>query len=256
MPRRSTPPAVLAALLLAAAAAQADDDGPAVTPYRPSVSTPAALSEPGWLELEAGALRATGPDSGSARTTLPYTLKLAFSDQWGIRVGGDAWVRQADAGARETGGGDTSVVLKYRFGPKSPWGVELGEKFPTAGATLGSGRADTTVNGIYSADFGDWHTDLNLAETRVGLPAVQGHGWQAGWAASLSHPLAGSWGIGGEFSGTHQAAVPDTAQFLAALSWNASPRAAFDFGVARGLTDASPRNQVFAGVTLLLGKLF
>jgi hypothetical protein len=255
MQRRPTRAAALAALCLAAACAQADEDGPAVTPYRPSVSTPAALSEPGWLELEAGALRATGPDRGSARTTLPYTLKLAFSDQWGVRVGGDAWVRQADAGARATGGGDTAVVLKYRFGPKSPWGLELGQKFPTAGPTLGSGRADTTLNGIYSQDFGDWHTDLNLAETRVGLPG-RGHGWQAGWAASLSHPLAGSWGIGGELSGTHQAAVADSAQFLAALSWNASPRAAFDIGIARGLTDAAPRNQVFAGMTVLLGKLF
>jgi len=30
----------------------------------------------------------------------------------------------------------------------------------------------------------------------------------------------------------------------------------FDFGAARGLTDATPRWQVFAGVTLRLGKLF
>ena len=29
-------------------------DEPTATPYRPTVSTPAALSEAGWLELEAG----------------------------------------------------------------------------------------------------------------------------------------------------------------------------------------------------------
>lgn len=39
---------VAAALLLTALAAQADDGKPAATPYRPSVSTPAQLSAPGW----------------------------------------------------------------------------------------------------------------------------------------------------------------------------------------------------------------
>src|SRR5437016_3240382 len=37
-------------------------DEPAATPYRPSVSTPAALSEPGWLEGELGWQRTSGGD--------------------------------------------------------------------------------------------------------------------------------------------------------------------------------------------------
>ncbi|MDQ2928609.1 MAG: hypothetical protein M3R22_10700, partial [Pseudomonadota bacterium] len=47
----------LVALALAAAMpARADDadDSPSTTPYRPSGSTPAALSAPGWIEIEAG----------------------------------------------------------------------------------------------------------------------------------------------------------------------------------------------------------
>ena len=36
--------------------ASAADDAPSAVPYRPSVSTPAALSEPGWLEVEGGLL--------------------------------------------------------------------------------------------------------------------------------------------------------------------------------------------------------
>ena len=43
---------------------------------------------------------------------------------------------------------------------------------------------------------------------------------------------------------------------LALASWTQSPAAVFDFGAARGLTDATPRWQVFAGVTVRLGKLF
>jgi len=253
-------PAAFAALLAATTAARADDAAdPAVVPYRPSVSTPAQLSAPGWLELEAGGLRATGPDGGTSRTTLPYTLKLAFTPDWGVRVGGDAWVRQVAPGTSDSGGGDTAVVLKRRFAvdDASAWGLELGEKFPTAGSARGSGHADTTLNGIFSSDFAPgWHTDLNLNETRLGVPAGQAHAWQAGWAAAVSRQLSDAWGVVGEFSGTHQAAVPNTAQFLAAASWQPAPAAVFDLGVAHGLSDASPHTQVFAGVTLRLARLF
>jgi hypothetical protein len=252
--------ALAAALLVVAGTVRAADaEGPSVVPYRPSVSTPAQLSAPGWLELEAGALRAVGPDSGSSRLTVPWTLKLAFTPDWGIRVGGDAWVRQADAGGGVDGGGDTAVVLKRRFAvdDASAWGLELGEKFPSAGSTLGSGRADTTLNVIYSSDFAPaWHADLNLDETRAGVPASRAHAWQTGWAAAVSRALDERWGLVGELSGTHQAAAPNSAQWLVAASWSASPAAVLDFGIAHGLTDATPRNQVFAGMTVLLGKLF
>jgi hypothetical protein len=262
-------PALCVALSVIAAAARADDapavdeGGPAVVPYRPSVSTPAQLSAPGYLELEAGGLRTNGPDRGTSRFTLPYTLKLAFTPDWGIRVGGDAWVRQVDGpdGAHEAhkGGGDTAVVLKRRFAVSdaTAWGLELGEKFPTAGGTLGSGHADTTLNAIFSSDFApSWHTDLNLNETRLGVPSGESRQWQTGWAAAFSRTITDAWGAVGELSGTHQVAMANTAQALVAASWNASPAAVFDFGYAHGLTDASPHNQFFAGVTVRLAKVF
>ena len=65
------PLTALALAMAAQAVHAADDGGPAVVPYRPSVSTPAQLSAPGYLELEAGGLRAS--DNGASRTTLPYT---------------------------------------------------------------------------------------------------------------------------------------------------------------------------------------
>ena len=56
--------------------AWAANDAPSTTPYRPSVSTPAALSAPGWLEIEAGWQH---DDSGGARRdSIPLTFKLAF----------------------------------------------------------------------------------------------------------------------------------------------------------------------------------
>ena len=245
----------LIALAVTAAAHAADDGGPAVVPYRPSVSTPAQLSAPGWLELEAGGLRATNHDD--SRTSLPYTLKLAFTPDWGIRVGGEAWVRDRSSGSAESGVGDTAVVLKRRFAVSdaTAWGLELGETFPTAKTSIGLGHAATTINGIFSSDFAPaWHTDINLNETHLG-GSGQPSPWQLGWAAAFSRTLTDAWGAVGEFSGTHQTGF-DTAQFLAAASWNQSPAAVFDFGFARGLNDLSPRWQVFAGVTVRLGKVF
>jgi len=250
---------LLLALLACASVAHADDSGgPAVVPYRPSVSTPAQLSAPGYLELEAGGLRAAGPERGVSRTTLPYTLKLAFTPDWGIRVGGDAWVRQTAPGESLSGGGDTAVVLKRRFevSDATAWGLELGETFATARSALGIGHAQTTVNGIFSSDFAPaWHTDLNLNETHLG-GSGQPSAWQTGWAAAFSRTLTDAWGVVGEVSGTRQSGAASTAQFLAAASWNQSPAAVFDFGAAHGLNDASPRWQVFAGVTVRLAKLF
>ena len=88
--------------LIGTARAQVAEDAPSTTPYRPSVSTPAALSAPGWIEIETGFLHEHDGD-GARRDSLPTTVKLAFTPDWGIRIGSDAWVRQRDegGGARE-----------------------------------------------------------------------------------------------------------------------------------------------------------
>ena len=67
---------VLLLLLALASAARAADDEPTTTPYRPSVSTPAALSAPGWLEIEAGWQHNHADDA--RRDSIPLSFKLAF----------------------------------------------------------------------------------------------------------------------------------------------------------------------------------
>ncbi|MGB2881039.1 MAG: transporter, partial [Rhodoferax sp.] len=140
--------------MLNTAWAQADEPG--AVPYRPSVSTPAALSQPGWLELEAGGLR-TGAGGNVRRDSLPYTLKLALTPDWGIRWSGEAWVAQTDdGGQRINGGGDSAIVLKRRFAvdDKSAFGLELGTTLPTGTGAISSGQSDYSITGIYSADVG------------------------------------------------------------------------------------------------------
>lgn len=235
------------------------EEAPAVTPYRPSVSTPATLSAPGWLEVEAG-VQSSRADEPRRRDTLPYTLKLAFTPDWGIRVGGDAFVRELAAdGSSQRGGGDTSVVLKRRFAvdAASAFGAELSAKLPTARQGLGSGHTDVGVNGIYSTDFAQsWHVDLNASATHLGGAEAGTSAWQKGWAAALSRALSHQWSAVGELSGTQRSGTARTSQALVAASYSPSHTVTLDVGVSKGLSTASGGWSVFTGVTLLAARLF
>lgn len=245
------------ALLLAALSAQADDAKPAATPYRPSVSTPAQLSAPGWLEIEGGVWRQLGNDAH--RDSLPWTAKLAFSDDWGIRVGGEALVRQTDElGQTLSGNGVTSIVLKRRFAvnEQSAFGLELGATLPTGHSGIVSGKSDTAINAIYSADLGNWHTDLNLTAIYLGAPDAGTSYLQTVWAAALSRPLNDALGLVGEFSGTHQSGAVSAAQFLFGASYNVTKSLVLDAGMARRVSGGAPTWQAVAGFTWVAARLF
>ena len=239
-----------------------DEAKPEAVPNRPTVSTSASLSAPGWFEGEFGGLYARDrhPDADPIRrASFPYSLKLAFSEEWGARIDGGALVRQtANDGTRNSGFGDTSFVLKRRFAidTSSAFGLEGIVTAPTAkqGLGTGSGKTEYSVNAIYSADLGDWHTDVNLLSTRVGAIG-QGEGrWQTQGALALSRRLDDRWGVAGEVSGTHQRGANATAQVLGAFTYAIRRSEVVDFGVARGLNRATPTWQAFAGITVVLGR--
>ncbi len=252
-------PPLLCLFALVPQAARADDAEPSTTPYRPSVSTPAALSAPGWLEIEAGIEHDHGA-AGHRRDSVPTTFKLAFSPDWGIRIGQEAWVRQGDDSGHLSGIGDTSIVLKRRFAvdDKQAFGVEAGVTMPSGRHGIGSssGKADYAINAIYSADLGDWHTDLNLVTTRLGQSDLGASRGQLLWAASLSRALNDQWGVVGEFSGTHERGAESTRQFLLAAGFNAGKRLTLDAGAARSLRSGAPVWSAFTGFTWLAAKLF
>ncbi|HWT71487.1 MAG TPA: transporter [Oxalicibacterium sp.] len=251
---------MLKGLILAAAASvslpAAADTLPPVTPYRPSVASPAQLPSPGQLELEMGGLSVK--TDGDHRDSLPYQLKLALSDQWGLLLGGEALVSDRQGGERSSGFGDTSFTLKRAFAldDKTGLGLELTAKAPTARDGLGSGKADYTLNGIFSKDVGALHMDLNLNETRLGAIDPGTGRMQTGWAASFSTALDERWTATAELSGTQQARAAHTAQLLAAVTYNPTPRMAIDVGVAKGLTDASQDWSLFSGIVLPLANFW
>lgn len=256
--------AVLAAIVSLSATAFAAETTD-VTPYRPTVSNPAQLPAVGQLELELGGLKsktAANPDD-TRRDSLPYLLKFGFTPQWGVLLGGDAYVSAVDAsGGRARGIGDTTVLVKRAFliDDATAFGLEFGAKLPTAKDTIGSGKTDCLVNGIYSRDFGrnfgNLHMDANLNFTRMGAVEADAARMQTGYSAAFSMPISGKWGAAAELSGTRRGGTPSTAQWLAALTYSPSKRMTLDAGLIRGLNNASPDWAVFAGIVVPVARFW
>ena len=261
---------VLAGISILACAADDDDqpsttaeasglspDEPAVTPYRPTVSNPADLSAPGWLEAELGSQRSYNEDH-SRGDNAPWLLKYAFDENYGLLLGGGGYVSSQVPGApSQASFGDTYLEWKQRFpvSDTAAFGIEAGIVAPTATHNLGAGTAQWLVNGIYSADLGAMHLDVNLAETHGGDVPPQVSSWQTGWAAAISRPLAGNWGGAFELSGIYQQGAATQSQALFALSYNWSRQLVLDCGAAYGLTHAAHDRSLFAGATFLIGRL-
>ena len=238
----------------------AEENEPAATPYRPSVSAPAALSEPGWLDVELGWQRIKG-GGDKDRDSVPVAAKLAFNKDWGIVLNSELGVRRTDFNdTLFTGAGDITLLVKHRIATASEdaaWGIAAGVKVPSAKDSIGSGKTDAILNGIFSKDFaGNNHLDANLGVTRLGAYGPGEGRAQYGWAAALAHTLNDQWSVFAEPSGAYRRATASTAQLMIGASYGYSKRAVFDFAVARGVTAASPDWQVLAGVTLLLGRLW
>lgn len=254
----SLPLCSLAAEETPAPAAAPEQQEPSATPYRPTAANPAELSAPGWLELEAGGLRTKGGGPAWQNNT-PWLAKLAFTEDFGVMVGGDFRVRRTDTeGAVMSGRGDTTLMFKHRFeaGENAAFGLEWGTKFDSAATGIGSGKADYTATGIYSRDIGKLRIDANLGVTRLGLQEDGLARHQYPWAVAASHPVGEGWTLALEASGVYRRGAPASTQLLAAASYSVTKRLVLDVGVASRLADAAPRWSAFVGATYLAARFW
>lgn len=225
------------------------------TPYRPTISNPAELPAVGWLEVEMGVVRSKGGEN-QWQNNQPYTLKYAFSQDFGILLSGDLRVNQVDAVGQQTAGqGDNILIFKHRFGASEgqAFGLEWGTKLDTATTGLGSGKSDYILNGIYSVDVGEVRIDTNFGATWLSLREEGLGRYQFNWAVAASKELMPKWTVAAELSGTARHGKNDTTQFLTAASYAITNKLMVDFGVAAGISGIVPNWSVFAGVTWLVG---
>lgn len=225
------------------------------TPSRPTVSSSAQLSAPGFFELETGYQKIRGSE-GNSRISFPTRLKYSFSENLGLLLDHEVAVTQQDPGGKLRGAGDSALTVKLKFPTASQdaptFGLEAGVIAPTAREGLGLGKAAYSLNGIVSAALGEFSADFNLGVIhQLGVGPDEGHtGWH--WATSVAHALNESWGVVGEFSGAGRRGTATQTQFLAALTYSVTPSIVLDVGMARGVGQAAPDWAAFAGVTVLL----
>lgn len=234
------------------------EEVPAAVPYRPGTANPAALSAPGWLEVELGVSRAREVEGATSRA-LSYALKLALSPDWGVRIEGDGLLRNAAGGVVTQGGGDTSIVLKrfIALNERSAFGLEAGLSLPTARTGLGSEGTDVLANGIFSSDLSaDWHVDLNLAAKRFGSSTPGVGRLESTWAASVSRGFGSRWSLGAELADTRRSGNHSTSEWLISASYATSPSIVWDLGASRGMGSSSGGWTAFAGATFVVGRLF
>lgn len=224
-----------------------------VTPYRPTVSNPAELSALRHLEVEFG-VQSNQPGMQEQRNSLPFLLKYPFADQWGLLVGGEAWIRSRSEDETISGFGNTSVLIKHYhlISPTLAVGFEAGAVLPSARQSLGQGRTDYLGNLIVSQDIADLRIDVNAGVTRKGFKEDDLDRYRYNWAIAGSYPINDLWGIAGEFSGILAKQQKSTSQFLASLNYLMTPQLMLDFGGTVGMTSVADDYTVFAGFSLLI----
>ena len=225
-----------------------------VTPYRPTVSNPAELSALRHLEFEFG-MQSNQPGMEVERSSLPILLKYPFAEQWGLLVGGEAWIKSRDQSETISGFGNTSVLLKhyYPIGPTLAVGFEAGTILPSARQSLGQqGRTDYLANLIVSQDISALRIDVNAGVTRRGFKEEDLDRYRYNWAVAASQMITERWGIAGEFSGVLARQQKPTSQFLVSLNYSMTAQLMLDFGGAIGLTTLSDDYNVFTGLSYLI----
>jgi hypothetical protein len=241
-----------------------EEDEDYIKPSRPSVSNPAEIQKAGVLQLEYGYdanFRAAEFRTQQAAT---LTLRFAASSRLLLETDIDTVMSEADeTGTRMTGVGDTRIgfqVVALKDTERHPaLAFAYYVKLPSASKEkmLGTGRFDHKFLALISKKFGSVDMDLNGALLIVGREDASG--WITGGqgALSFSGEFENGVGLEGELSGqTKDDVQPKGLYALGAVTYKVNRRFTLDSGMRFGLTQASPRVGVFAGLTVGVADLY
>ncbi len=238
--------------------AQPDNSPPAVNPGRPSITDPAALTAPGWLEAEFGGQKDLDRDRNF---NTPLLLKLTTrSRRLQVRLATDGYVQLGD---RTDGYGDTYAALQYLFATQDKARFDIAGrvtvKIPTARAALGTKKFDFSALLLASRDFSPaLHGDFNLGVSSLSRQDAPGTDTQTLVSASLTFPIAGGrWQYFNELA--YQSALAgQRAQVTTMHGFSYAPHRydVYDVAVQWGVSGDGPVFQLLFGRTFFFGKLF
>lgn len=238
-------------------------DDPAANPGRPTVSTPATLTPVGYLQFETGYLFATDSPEFSLQSNLNEVAKFSVSRriEFLVSEGPFAHSRVQNQPGNGTGGislGAQGVVYNGEGARPTVAMSYFHEVYDGNTPDLDIGSAKNSALLLLSADVKGFHYDTNFVFNEVLFDQLFGptvRRAQFGQTLSISHPLAGKFGLSGEiWRFTQPFQRSNAIGNLWALNYNWKKNLVLDAGFDRGLTSTSTQWEVFTGFTYLLPR--
>ncbi len=228
------------------------NDQVSATPQRPSFSTSASTTHPGWLELEAGV------SIDNQLFDSPLLLKIGVLKNTELFVGLSP-IKNISNGS--SGFGDVAFGGRLRF-KEAQTGPSLAGQFsiklPAADSdkALGSGEIDYSFLLILSHAVGDFGLDLNSGVTFAGMPGG-GTDEQFSGIVTLSRPFTNKLSGFGEIFLTRSFESDDTIWIGAAgASLTLTPRFILDTAINFNLSNAAFDVQLVAGATVAFAQIW
>jgi len=230
-------------------------EAPEANPGRPTIATPATLTPVGYFQFETGFLDARHSPEFSSQPSINEVIKFAVSRRFELLAATEPFVHSRVGVQTADQTGDVSVgvqgVVYQGEGARPTVALSYFRRVYNGNTPdLDIGSADNSALFLVSADVKGFHYDTNYFFNEVVGASIRRA--QFGQTLSVSHALAGKFGLTGEIWHFTQPFLRGNAVGnLWAVNYNARNNLVFDAGFNRGLTDTSTRWEVFVGVTYL-----
>lgn len=234
----------------------AEEDIPEANPGRPTVATPATLTPVGYLQFETGVLAAWNSPGVVSQTSINEVIKYSVSRWLELLVASQPYAHSHAVGQPTNAPGDVDLgvqaVLYHGRDAKPTIAMSyFGRVYSGSAANLDIGSSQNSVLVLVSGDVRGFHYDNNYFFNEVINDPVRRA--QFGQTLSVSHALAGKFGIAGEIWHFTQPFLQGNAVGnLWAVNYNLRRNLVLDCGFDHGFTSTSTQWEVFAGFTYLL----
>ncbi|HVN93881.1 MAG TPA: hypothetical protein VMT38_09295 [Terracidiphilus sp.] len=232
-------------------------DGPVANPGRPTVSTPATLTPPGYLQFESGILAAWHSPEFASQASLNEVIKFAISRRIELLAASNPFVHSNTQPANGDGGVSLGVqaVLWPGEGARPTISTSYFHEVQNGGTPdLDMGSATNSTILLFSADVKGFHYDTNYLFNEVDSDDGVRRS-QFAQTLSISHGVGKRFGVSGELWDFTQPFLRSHAfGNLWAADFNAKKNLVFDVAFDRGLTSTSTKWEILAGFTYLLPR--
>lgn len=234
------------------------EDTPEANPARPTVSTPATLTPPGYLQFETGTLGAQISPEFTTRFGVNQVTKLAVTNRVEFFAQTEPFVHSQDLSDREIHAGEVFGGVQAVLLPGAEHRPAISVSYirrlyesPAPELDIGTFRQSVLI--LVSWDLWGFHADANgIFAEQSDIPLSRARRGQYGQTLSVSHPLK-KFTISGEiWHFTQPALRGNSVGNLWAVSYPVRKNLVLDAGFDHGLTGTSTQWEGFAGFTYLL----